>query len=54
MEVPAIYCATPPAQAEEKAFAKPGPGLFGKKPGSRVASGDALVPPVDVRPVQKG
>ena len=48
MEVPAIDCTTPPAQAEEKAFAEPGPGLFGEKPGSRVASRNALVPPIDV------
>ena len=48
MEVSSIDCATPPAQAEEKAFAEPGPRLFCKKPGSRIAGGNALVPPINV------
>ena len=54
MEVPTVDCTTPPAQAEEKAFAEPGPGLFGEKPGSRVACGDALIPPINVGPVEGG
>ena len=52
MEVPAIDSAAPPAQTEEKAFAEPGPGLFCKKPGSRITGGDALVPPINIGPIE--
>ena len=54
MKVPAVDCAAPsPAQTEEKAFAEPGPGLFCKEPGGRVASGDALISLMNIRPIER-
>ena len=53
MEVPAIDSAAPPAQTEEKACAEPGPGLFCKKPGGRIAGGDALVSPMNIGPIER-
>ena len=53
MKVPTIDCAAPSAQPEEMPFAEPGPGLFCKKPGGRVAGGDALVSPMNVGPIER-
>ena len=51
MKVPTIDCAAPSAQTEEKAFPEPGPGLFCKEPGGRVAGGD--VSPINIGPIER-